>query len=140
MVDGKLRNWGARYGWNFKFLCNWIKKKLKNGKLLINFYWKGKKNLLSKVTFKCTVGQYVIKPLKLIETISLENVLICPLTRAYFRSYRTQICVYVHLAEVPTCRRLKMLCWRGQTVGTAIWCLLMGSVPLQEVSVSGGPN
>ena len=104
----------------------------------------------TKVKFTCTelytlkhrfyLGQYVIKPLKLIETISLENVLICPLTRAYFRSYRTQICVYVHLAEVPTCGRLKMLCWRGQTVGTAIWCLLMGSVPLQEVSVSGGPN
>ena len=32
----------------------------------------------------------------------------------------------------------KCLCLRGEIDGTAVWCPLIRSVPLREVSVSGG--
>ena len=44
-----------------------------------------------------------------------------------------QIEVHVRLREVKN-----MFCLRGEIDGTAVWCPLIGSARLREVSVSGG--
>ena len=56
----------------------------------------------------------------------------------YFSSVGLEIIMDVHLREVSSYGRLKILSFHREVAGTAVWFLLIPGARLREVPVSGG--